>query len=881
LLTDRYGDPLAAGAVARFGTVRLRHSGEVDSVALSPDGKLIASTASWNTGRVWDAATGQELPRFKRKLRANVVAFAPDGKTLLAGTDNCTVQEWDVASGTLKGEATLVAKDHFHALVTDFSPDRKLLVLGNHGSELRLMDVASGKQVLRLQKASGLLSAAVSHDGKTLATGGQDNIVRLWDVGSGRLLREMPGHQNWVVAVCFTPNGKLLASCSHDSMRLWDVATGKQLREVPDGGVKVAFSPDSKMLARPFHDTIRLWDVEAGRELRQLKGHRSWVIPDLTFSADGKQLVTGGRDSTVVLWDVATGERLHHFEGHQGAVKCLAFSPDGKRLASGGSEDHTLLIWDVAAAKPLHRCPGHDPWVLCVAYSPDGKTIATSEGSNGQGDTECQIRLWDLAEGRLLREFFGHLNSVQSLAYSPDGRTLASSGWDARVRLWDVASGKRLGQIRGPDIRKCVAFTPDGKTLLVANSQDGGVSRYGVDSAAKVGEFGTTDNQRPQVPHAAFYAGGKTLTYMQVRGGGRQVEVPGRGRVEQDPEVRLWDAGSGKMLHSFLLPVGGVQTDWALALSPDGKLLAIGEMNFGGDSAVQLWDTEGGQPLGKLVGHTGAVTALTFAPDGRFLASGSWDTTVLLWDVRQARLCGLWSRLGGEPEAVASAIKALAASPDGVVAFVKERLRQARSREAPYTRLIAELDSDEFGVREKASQQLQRAGADAAFALRLALAGKQSAEVRRRAQELLQKLTAEWESQLQRLLQDFDTPDAEKTEAASRLLQLMGPDAEPYLRRTREAHRFPGRRIKGQGEPLPASAVIFVTRALEQLHECGPVEQAISAPAVLRGPEVLEAIGTTEARRALEELVEGPAGSRVTAEARAALQRLGKRDKAP
>src|SRR5262249_48863395 len=132
---DRYGDPLPEGAIARLGTLRLRHSGEVNSVAFSPDGKLVASAATGNVSR-WDRRTGQEVNRFKGKIQGDVVTFSPDGRTLFCANRG-PIQHWDVASGRLIHE--LKGSESFHGLVAAFSPDRRILALTDHGNNALLV----------------------------------------------------------------------------------------------------------------------------------------------------------------------------------------------------------------------------------------------------------------------------------------------------------------------------------------------------------------------------------------------------------------------------------------------------------------------------------------------------------------------------------------------------------------------------------------------------------------------------------------------------------------------------------------------------------------------------------------------------------------------
>jgi WD40 repeat protein len=413
------------------------------------------------------------------------------------------------------------------------------------------------------------------------------------------------------------------------------------------------------------------------------------------------------------------------YRGHDNPVVSLAYSPDGASLASGyegdgKGTDGKVHVWDLATRKPRHVFPGHFPHVLSLAFSPDGKILASGEEA-----WESSIRLWDLGCGRLTREFFAHLNGVQSLAFSPDGKTLASAGKDARVRLWDVASGERLRQIRVSDSQfKAVTFSPDGKTLLVAGTK-GELSLWQADSGQKVRDLGGAGDRNRAVVYAAFLPDGKTILSREFGSA--------RGPIN---EVRFWDAQSGRLLRSFPMndsyPFG-----MRYALSPDGKTLATSG-HEGRKPVIHLWDTDSGKQFVWLHEHPGErVPVLAFSPDGKFLASGGGDTTVLLWDIGRARLEHLWAELVAAEGDSARTIKGLAAKPEKAVPFLKERLRRAAEMEVRASDLIADLDSDRFQVREKASRELEKLGPDASFALRAALRGNPSNEVRRRIQALL------------------------------------------------------------------------------------------------------------------------------------------------
>src|SRR5262249_48616699 len=152
--------------------------------------------------------------------------------------------------------------------------------------------------------------------------------------------------------------------------------------------------------------------------------------------------------------------------------------------------------------------------------------------------------------------------------------------------------------------------------------------------------------------------------------------------------------------------------------------------------------TSTGEQLLSLRGHTGYMQSLAFSPDGKVLASGSWDTTVLLWDVSRVRLQYLWSQMVGGSDDGARALEGRAATPDEAVPLLTERLRRAAVLEGQLGRLIADLDGDRFEVREQASRDLESLVWAAEVALRRALDGHPSPEARRRIELLLDKLPA-------------------------------------------------------------------------------------------------------------------------------------------
>ncbi len=334
--------------------------------------------ASWAAGDL--LVVLQTSPRLIHYLRGhtnwvNSVAFSPDGKMLASGSNDDTIILWDVSQPEAPKQIGQPLKGHTSWVESiAFSPDGKMLASGSNDDTIILWDVSqpeAPKQIGQPLKGhtSWVASVAFSPDGKTLASGSEDHTIILWDVSqpeAPRLIGQpLKGHTSYVISVAFSPDGKTLASGGRDNtIILWNVSqpeAPKQLGEWGSGLTNsvnsLAFSPDGKTLAIGGGDnTIVLWDVsqpEAPNTLSQTPTSHNGGIDRVAFSPDGKTLATGGYDGSIVLLDVSQPEAPKQIDqpltGHTSSVMSVAFSPNGKTLASG-SADHTIILWDIERA---------------------------------------------------------------------------------------------------------------------------------------------------------------------------------------------------------------------------------------------------------------------------------------------------------------------------------------------------------------------------------------------------------------------------------------------------------------------------------------------------------------------------------------------------
>lgn len=605
------------------------HTDQVTGVAISPNGRLIASAGGDPVVTTWDVATGQRHAMKGRADKVWCVAFSPVGLRLASGggaavpvarasnpirfltpaTRAGQVQIWDATTKevdlTIMGHSDDVTK-------VAFSPDGQWLASASRDGTVKIWDSRTGAEKLTLNgHTEWVTDVTFSRDGRYLATASRDKTVRTWNAETGRPIDVFEGHREWVCGVTFNQNGQKLASASYDStVRVWDLnARNSIILGNPCPTMAVAFSPDGQRLASAGWDkTVKIWDPETGEEILTLRGHTQ-AVTALTFSGeDGRRLVSGSDDRTVRLWDATLlGGRLP-FElytlRHTDSVSVLAYSRDGRFLASAGL-GQTVSVWEPNMRQLVCDLKGHTSMIWGIAFSCDGRRLASASWDR-------TVRVWETSTRQCTT--LQHEAAALAVAFAPKGEYLASSSYDGIVKIWDPIAGTCIGTIKvenTPPIN-ALAYSPDSK-YLVTGAEDGLVRVWNAETYTELPFSPLRRGHSDCVQGVAFSPDGLYIA-----------------SASYDGTAKIWDAKAGRLIRT--LQVQSKQRVPGIAFSPDSNYLATAGL----DGTVRIWGVDTGDELRTLRGHNSMVWCVAFSPDGKQLAAGGGHYgkgDIRIWDV--------------------------------------------------------------------------------------------------------------------------------------------------------------------------------------------------------------------------------------------------------
>lgn len=630
------------------------HRDFVHALAFSPDGRTIAS-GGYRTVKLWQRPASNRTREIAVGAVITSVAVSPNGQLLAtAGADNA-IKLWNVADGAagkvLAGHAGAV-----HSLA--FSADGTKLASASEDKTIRIWNLAEGKEVNKIESPAPAKAVVFTADGSKVIAGQQDNIIRIWPIAAAAPFapeKEIKGHGGPISSLALVPGGAQILSGSDDqTARVWDLASGNQVRQFAHGGPvnSVAVRADGLFVATGSPNNIaKLWNNQNGQQVAELKGdvalNRTVVerTEDQKVAQQLKALAEAAfkaaetnqkeRDEAVKkAMEAKTNADKAVTEQDPKVKEAVAKAEAAKKAADEKKDDANLAkaATDAAAevTKQMEELKKRQDAVasavraIQLAEQAQKNAVEQVNGAKALQDARtAEVAKADADLKAATDADAAGLKPVKGVAFSVDGKRLLTAADDNLIHVWDSTTGKAIETFaghKGPV--NAIATGPNGLVVTGSADQTAGVWTT-IPTWSMIGQLGPKKETPLEFAGSPFAA--RVLSLAFSRDG--KWLATGGGEASRSGELFIWDVAAQTMAKEF--KDAHSDTVMSIEFSRDGKYLVTGAA----DKFVKLWDIAAGKLVKAFEGHTHHVLGVSIKADNSLIASAGADNAIKIWNV--------------------------------------------------------------------------------------------------------------------------------------------------------------------------------------------------------------------------------------------------------
>ena len=560
--------------------IQVGHSGAVQIVGLSPDGRFAVSGSTDGTLKFWDIATGRVIytsyhhldQQFVNAIRGNnyseitlspqvnCIEISGNGELLLSGATDGNI----IVSEIKSGKMLRTYRRHSKSVnAVSFSKNANLSVSGDADGVIHLWQTNTGSTIGSFDinlRSSKITALDLSPDSQTILAGDSEGVIRIIDIGTEQSIQILGHHSSRISVIEFSANGRMALTAS------WD-------------------------------GSVKLWGIHPQRELKSSIDHENKVVA-VKFDTNGKGILSCSSDGTVKLWDARLGHLKMIRINHHGGVNSAAFSSDERFVITAG-QDRTLKRSWISTGRTFQTFEGHSSRIHSVAFSQDGRLLLSS--------MHGQVNCWDMTNGKLRQIFKADLfkddpktrhedtrplsRYANSIGFSPDGGLVVSRGFDGTYHAWNLETGKKINKpVRYSTKLSLIAYSPDKRyyagawrSIIVRKTSDDLIVRE-------------LKGHKKLITAIAYSPDGKSIL-----------------SGDEGGNLILWNLTLGVAVKKFS---GHLATITSIDFSPAGRFVATGSW----DNTCRVWNVANGQEVLKLIASPNGEW-ITSTPDGFYMNS--------------------------------------------------------------------------------------------------------------------------------------------------------------------------------------------------------------------------------------------------------------------